>query len=103
MGSFFCWQVRHQLVWVWAESGPEAFVEAAMTPPNSVEELEGPEQPIYMANWFMRDLPYGFDTLAENVLDPRSGMGGNACVLGRKYCTTVLHRQFRSWRSYFWH
>ncbi|KAK9843752.1 hypothetical protein WJX81_004916 [Elliptochloris bilobata] len=58
------------LLWVWAEGGPAAAAEAAATPAVAPEELDDPGQSLYLSPWFMRDVPYGADTLVENVLDP---------------------------------
>ena len=33
-------QVHHGLIWVWAESGPEAFIESAATPIVTCPDLE---------------------------------------------------------------
>ena len=33
-------QVHHGLIWVWAESGPEAFIESAATPIITCPDLE---------------------------------------------------------------
>lgn len=65
-------QVIHDLIWVWAESGPNARLESALTPPNLVPELEdekglksGVYVPLTLAH---RDMAYGWDTLMENIV-----------------------------------
>ncbi|KAK9867348.1 hypothetical protein WJX84_010011 [Apatococcus fuscideae] len=59
------------LLWVWPESGPMASLEAATKslhiPPGWDTE---PDQWLPLKHWFMRDLPYSWDTLVENVVDP---------------------------------
>ena len=64
-------QVRNDgLLWVWGEGGRAAAAEAAATPAAAPEELDDPSASLYLSPWFMRDVPYGADTLVENVLDP---------------------------------
>lgn len=66
-----CEQVRADgLLWVWGEGGPQAEAEAAAKPPVAPEELDVPGASLFLSPWFMRDVPYGADTLVENVLDP---------------------------------
>lgn len=55
---------------MWGEGGPVAAAEAAATPAVAPEELDDPGASLYLSPWFMRDVPYGADTLVENVLDP---------------------------------
>ena len=69
--SFHSAQERNDgLLWVWGEGGPGAAAEAASTPAVAPEELDDPSASLYLSPWFMRDVPYGADTLVENVLDP---------------------------------
>lgn len=57
-------QVRGDgLLWVWAEGGPGAEAEAAATSAVAPAELDAPGASLYLSSWFMRDVPYGADTL----------------------------------------
>ncbi len=62
-----CIQVRDGLLWVWGESGPRAFIDSAMTAlPVLPEHEKDAAQPF--RNWFMRDLPYDYTILCENLV-----------------------------------
>lgn len=73
-------QVMQGMVFVWGESGPQAAAEADAMPVPGLPDLEQSEakpmrsksgQP--MKNFiksYYRELPYGWDVLAENLQDP---------------------------------
>ena len=48
-------QVHHGLIWVWAESGPEAFIESAATPIVTCPDLED-QDPLSPGGRVMRSL-----------------------------------------------
>ena len=57
------------LLWVWPESGPMASLEAATQLPHVPPGWDSePEQYLPLKHWFMRDVPYSWDTLVENVV-----------------------------------
>ena len=57
------------LLWVWPESGPTASLEAATKSLNIPPGWDtDPEQWLPLKHWFMRDVPYSWDTLIENVV-----------------------------------
>ncbi|GMH40215.1 hypothetical protein BSKO_08119 [Bryopsis sp. KO-2023] len=65
-------QVRQGLVWVWGESGAEAYVESAVTPAPLLPEFDQTWEENDVANlhwYFVRDLPGSFDMWLENVCD----------------------------------
>ena len=59
-------QVHEGLIWVYGSSGKEAFEESKIVGRPSSPKVGHPD---FMAvpGWFMRELPYGADVLAENV------------------------------------
>lgn len=66
-------QVRHGLLFAWGESGATAALEATATPVPVMRELDEPanrERLTVVADWFTSIVPYSYDTLCENVLDP---------------------------------
>lgn len=65
-------QVAQDLIWVWAENGPDAGLESTLTPPlllpaladaKAVEDGRVLPQPVGH-----RDVAYGWDTLMENIV-----------------------------------
>mmetsp|Transcript_48018 Transcript_48018/g.121167 ORF Transcript_48018/g.121167 Transcript_48018/m.121167 type:complete len:553 (+) Transcript_48018:475-2133(+) len=66
-------QVRHGLLFAWGESGPTAELEAMGAPVPVMKELDedaNRERLTIVADWFTSIVPYSYDTLCENVLDP---------------------------------
>eukprot|EP01041_Mallomonas_annulata_P001378 gene1378-2652_t len=57
--------VRQGLIFLWPDVSPDGRLVASMTEPRLCENLENKK-----LLTLVRDLPYGYDTLAENVLDP---------------------------------
>ena len=63
-------------MWVFGESGPQAFIKAATVKPALIEELQSsfPPRATNGEEWVIsgkelaRDLPYGWATLVENTL-----------------------------------
>jgi pheophorbide a oxygenase len=62
------------IIWVWGESGPNAQEESDAKPPPLDKRLEAAlekeDQITYVMPLFQRDLPYDYQTLLENVVDP---------------------------------
>lgn len=61
-------QEEQDLLWVWADDSPSAFIDSAAIEPAVVEQLND-NRFIGIAP-YVRDVAYGYDTLVENVLDP---------------------------------
>jgi phenylpropionate dioxygenase-like ring-hydroxylating dioxygenase large terminal subunit len=79
-------QVRHGLLWVYADSSPEAWATAFAAPPAAGLDGcgigEGPEfQREIKQYWFVRDTPVGLDFVGENLLDPVRRKGALVVVL----------------------
>jgi phenylpropionate dioxygenase-like ring-hydroxylating dioxygenase large terminal subunit len=65
------YQVRENMLWVWGESGSEAFIHSAMKTPAVTQELESlpADVPVYhIGTPYSRDLSYDYTTLVENFL-----------------------------------
>lgn len=88
-------QVRQGFLHVWGNAGADAAVEAAARPPLLVPELDPDAAAAVMRDGsptldsgkrYMRDLPYGFDFLVENLIDPahvnfaHNGVIGSRCA-----------------------
>lgn len=80
------------LLWVWPESGPMASLEASTKalhiPPGWDTE---PEQWLPLKHWFMRDVPYSWDTLIENVVDPSHVAFAHHGVQGNREKPMITH------------
>eukprot|EP01041_Mallomonas_annulata_P002175 gene2175-4227_t len=57
--------IRQDTVFLWPDISADGRLLAALTPPNICEEFDNKT-----IRTMIRDLPYGYDTLAENLLDP---------------------------------
>lgn len=77
------------MVWVWGDNGPDAGLESALQSPPLVAELDDAaglkSGQITPAALSQRDLPYGWDTLIENLV-----VGGWRHQGVRVLCRTVL-------------
>lgn len=73
------------LLWVWAEPGPIAAVEAAAAPPAAAppELLSGDWT--LKQDWFQRDAPVPYDALVENIVDPSHVQFSHHGVIGNRY------------------
>lgn len=60
------------MIWVWGENSPDAGLESALTHPALIPELGDTEGlrsgKVVPGSASQRDLPYGWDTWAENVM-----------------------------------
>lgn len=65
-------QVAQDLIWVWAENGPDASLESSLKCPALIPELDDVEGMkdgrVTVQNIAHRDVMYGWETLMENVL-----------------------------------
>ena len=83
--------VAQGLVWAWGESGPEAEIESAMTPPLLVPEIDGIGKSGRAAcggfrnHWQVRDLPYGWNAFFENAIDPAHAVVSHHTLVGSRY------------------
>ncbi|KAJ6694608.1 IRON-SULFUR DOMAIN CONTAINING PROTEIN [Salix koriyanagi] len=59
--------VQHDIVWFWPNTDPKHKDIITRKQPPFIPELDDPSFTKYMGN---RDLPYGYDVLIENLLDP---------------------------------
>ena len=59
-------QVQDGLIWVYPSTTPDAQQESNAVPILSSPKLADGDY-VQLTPWFMRDLPYGVDTLLENV------------------------------------
>lgn len=79
------------LVWAWGEGGKEAELEARMTPPLLVPEIEGVGKSGrapgggFRNHWQMRDLPYGWTAFFENAIDPAHAVVSHHTLVGSRY------------------
>ena len=83
--------VAQGLIWAWGESGPQAELEAAMTPPLLVPEIEGIGKSGrakcggFRNHWQVRDLPYGWNAFFENAIDPAHAVVSHHTLVGSRY------------------
>ncbi|CAN8325930.1 unnamed protein product [Cochlearia groenlandica] len=59
--------VQHEIIWFWPNSDPKYKNVLETKKPPYIPELEDPSFTKMMAN---RDIPYGYDVLVENLMDP---------------------------------
>lgn len=81
-------QIRDNMLWVWGESGPDAFIHAAAKEPAVTAELEAlsPDTHIFrLGKPYTRDLHYDYTTLVENFVDPAHVPFAHHTVLGNRY------------------
>ncbi|CAM9255533.1 unnamed protein product, partial [Hapterophycus canaliculatus] len=81
-------QVAQEIVWVWADNGPDAVLESLLTEPALVSTLEDKEGiksgKVVPGRWTQRDLAYGWDTFLENVLDPAHVVVSHHGLMGKR-------------------
>ncbi len=91
-------QVRQGFLHVWGEAGAEAAEEAARRPPVLIPELDPDAADAVMRDGsltldsgkrYMRDLPYSYDFLVENLIDPAHVNYAHNGVIGSR-CANVL-------------
>ncbi|CAM9167557.1 unnamed protein product [Chrysoparadoxa australica] len=78
-----------ELLWVWPVSGPLAFEQSKLRHPLLIPELEDKELMasgrVVAAAIGIRDLPYGYDTFLDNVLDPAHVAVAHHGIMGSRY------------------
>eukprot|EP01026_Neomeris_dumetosa_P056729 TRINITY_DN51_c0_g1_i1.p1 TRINITY_DN51_c0_g1~~TRINITY_DN51_c0_g1_i1.p1 ORF type:complete len:509 (-),score=32.37 TRINITY_DN51_c0_g1_i1:646-2172(-) len=59
---------KYGLLWVWGESGSDAFLECMLHPPKISDEIDK----LYNGKqlWFVSLVPYSYERLVENLVDP---------------------------------
>ncbi|PZD74138.1 3-ketosteroid-9-alpha-monooxygenase, oxygenase component [Acaryochloris thomasi RCC1774] len=77
-------QERQGLLWIWAESGAEAYLESQMREPRIIPELEDDSGRVKKLFWYVRDLPYGWDSFIENVIDPAHVTVSHHGIMGKR-------------------
>lgn len=79
--------VRHGVIFVWPESGPDAFLESALTEPYYIKDLDDPtlKGRLYNMAYNTRDLPYGWDYFIDNVLDAAHAGVTHHKIIGSRY------------------
>lgn len=64
--------MAQDIIWVWGEAGPDAGLESALAPMPLIPELDDEEGVkdgrVSAMPVSHRDLPYGWDTMMENLL-----------------------------------
>ena len=78
-------QERQGLLWVWAESGPQAEANSQQRAPRLIPELEAPSDQVVKLFWYVRDLPYGWDSFMENIADPAHVPVSHHGIFGSRY------------------
>lgn len=53
------------MLWVWPDISPEGVEVSERVVPAAIPEMADDN---FGGEWYMRDLPYGFDTLVENLV-----------------------------------
>ncbi|KAL3155540.1 hypothetical protein ABBQ38_011092 [Trebouxia sp. C0009 RCD-2024] len=83
-------QVKHHLVWVWPDAGPNNHLEAMAREVPVAPELLDDTKCIYLHPWYMRELPYGFETLLENLVDPSHVPFTHSGIIGDRTSAAIF-------------
>ncbi len=87
-------QVRQGFLHVWGNAGADAAKEAARRPPILIPQLDPDAAGAIMRDGtptldtgkrYMRDLPYSWDFLVENLIDPAHVNYAHNGVIGSRY------------------
>jgi phenylpropionate dioxygenase-like ring-hydroxylating dioxygenase large terminal subunit len=83
-------KIINDVLWVWADSGPNAVLQSELTPVPvmPVVDADGnpvPEESIIYNKYNFRELPYGADYFLENVVDPAHVPVSHHNVVGNRY------------------
>eukprot|EP01023_Acetabularia_acetabulum_P035325 TRINITY_DN33338_c0_g1_i1.p1 TRINITY_DN33338_c0_g1~~TRINITY_DN33338_c0_g1_i1.p1 ORF type:complete len:402 (-),score=52.33 TRINITY_DN33338_c0_g1_i1:44-1249(-) len=73
---------KHQILWVWGESGADAFLESLNFQPNIPEEISQVKN--FKNLWAYNELPYGYETVLENLTDPAHATVAHHGTLGNR-------------------
>lgn len=71
------------LLWVWPDASPDGLV-ASTDPDNAPALVPDMSDPGFGGFWYMRDLPYSYETLIENLGDPCHLNFAHHGVIGRR-------------------
>ncbi|CAM9572230.1 unnamed protein product, partial [Laminaria digitata] len=74
-------------LWLWPDSSLEGVEASERVSPAVIDELDTGE---FGGNWYARDLPYGFDTLIENLIDPAHVPFAHHGVIGSRAMGTPM-------------
>eukprot|EP00884_Botryococcus_braunii_P006863 jgi/Botrbrau1/16178/Bobra.0244s0002.1 len=86
-------KVAQGMLWVWGDASPTAFQDSALTPATVIPELD-PENPsltvkgepvLEIAKKYMRDVPYSWNMLVENLIDTAHVPYAHHGILGDRY------------------
>ncbi|CAN0108768.1 unnamed protein product [Ascophyllum nodosum] len=80
-------RVEHGLLWVWPDASPEGVESSERASPVCVPEMDSPD---FGGEWYVRDLPYGYDTLVENLVDPAHVPYAHHGVIGARPMGTPM-------------
>jgi phenylpropionate dioxygenase-like ring-hydroxylating dioxygenase large terminal subunit len=78
-------QQTQDLLWVWAETGPDALTNSQTRSPRLIPELMEPNDRVVKLFWNIRDMPYGWDYFIENVADPAHVPVSHHGLVGNRY------------------
>eukprot|EP00884_Botryococcus_braunii_P017730 jgi/Botrbrau1/4640/Bobra.33_2s0011.1 len=91
-------QVKQGLIWVWGSSDPASRLEAEEKPIPTVPQLDAQDRwrphplfgdrAFFIIKGYMRDVPYSWETLAENLLDPAHINFAHHSVIGNRNMPT---------------
>ena len=77
---------KHGLLWVWPDGSEEGRALADATPALTLDPLEtDPDTRVELRGWYQRDVPYDWDTLVENIVDPSHVPFAHHGVQGNRY------------------
>ncbi|KAK9820505.1 hypothetical protein WJX72_011091 [[Myrmecia] bisecta] len=68
--SAFPVQVKQGLLWIWPESGADAWLEASAEPPVTFPEMEDPSWAGSAGDYGFQENPAGWAVMTENAMDP---------------------------------
>ncbi|CAM9179351.1 unnamed protein product [Discosporangium mesarthrocarpum] len=68
-------------LWAWPDGTPHGVEASRCKLPTTLPDMDDPE---FNGNWYMRDIPYGWDTLVENLGDPAHIPFAHHGVIGRR-------------------
>lgn len=89
-------QIKNGLLWVWPDSSERGKAESAQTATCAPEEHDETKQKLlWLSHWFVRDVPYGFESLAENIMDPSHVQFSHHKVIGHRGAVSFLGQSCR--------
>lgn len=85
-------QVAEHMIWVWPTAGPAEFISSAASPALVTAELAGLPADTHIYNVgksFMREVPYDWKILVENLVDPAHVPFTHHGIQGNRYSETA--------------